>query len=228
MIKIVAVLLVTACMSSATTPGNSQAMIKQKYLALGDSYTIGESVEVSDRFPIQLTNQLKSQGFDIEDPQIIAKTGWTTDELIQAIEEEAPSNDFDLVTLLIGVNNQYRGRDIDNYIKEFQVLLNKAVEFAKGDKNRVIVLSIPDYGVTPFGQKKGQQGIAEEIDQYNAINREISEQSGVNYIDITEISREALTKRYLIAKDDLHPSGEMYGLWVDEMMPLVLEIFKSE
>lgn len=228
MIKIVAVLLVTACMSSAITTGNSQAMIKQKYLALGDSYTIGESVEVSDRFPIQLTNQLKSRRFDIEDPQIIAKTGWTTDELMQAIEQQAPSNDFDLVTLLMGVNNQYRGRDIDNYRKEFRVLLHKAVEFAKGDKERVIVLSIPDYGVTPFGQKKGQQRIAKEIDQYNAINKEISEQAGVNYINITEISREALTQRNLIAQDDLHPSGEMYGLWVDEMMPTVLEILKSE
>jgi lysophospholipase L1-like esterase len=228
MIKIVAVLLLAACISSATIPANSQAMIKQKYLALGDSYTIGESVEVSDRFPIQLTNQLKSLRFDIEDPQIIAKTGWTTDELMQAIEKQAPSNDFDLVTLLIGVNNQYRGRDIDNYRKEFRVLLHKAVEFAKGDKERVIVLSIPDYGVTPFGQKKGQQRIAKEIDQYNAINKEISEQAGVNYINITEISREALTQRNLIAQDDLHPSGEMYGLWVDEMMPMVLEILKSE
>jgi lysophospholipase L1-like esterase len=227
MIKIVAVLLVTACMSSATTPGNSQAMKRQSYLALGDSYTIGESVDVLLNFPVQLTVRLNHQKIDL-DPQIIAKTGWTTDELIQAIEEEAPSNDFDLVTLLIGVNNQYRGRDVDNYRQEFQVLLNKAVEFAKAEKDRVIVLSIPDYGVTPFGQKKGQRAIAEEIDQYNAINREISEQAGVNYIDITEISREALTKRYLIAQDDLHPSGEMYGLWVDEMMPLVLEILKSE
>jgi acyl-CoA thioesterase-1 len=147
---------------------------------------------------------------------------------LEAIEEEAPSDDFDLVTLLIGVNNQYRGRDVDNYRQEFQVLLNKAVEFAKAEKDRVIVLSIPDYGVTPFGQKKGQRAIAEEIDQYNAINREISEQAGVNYIDITEISREALTKRYLIAQDELHPSGEMYGLWVDKMMSLVLEILKSE
>jgi lysophospholipase L1-like esterase len=227
MMKIVTVLLVVACMSGALFPANSQAVKKQKYLALGDSYTIGERVDVLLNFPVQLTVRLNHQKIDL-DPQIIAKTGWTTDELIQAIEEEAPSNDFDLVTLLIGVNNQYRGRDIDNYRKEFRVLLNKAVEFAKGDKERVIVLSIPDYGVTPFGQKKGQQRIAEEIDQYNAINREISEQSGVNYIDITEISREALTKRYLIAQDELHPSGEMYGLWVDKMMSLVLEILKSE
>jgi lysophospholipase L1-like esterase len=227
MIKIVAVLLVTACMSSATTPGNSQAVKKQKYLALGDSYTIGERVDVLLKFPVQLIVRLNYEKIEL-DPQIIAKTGWTTDELLEAIEEEAPSDDFDLVTLLIGVNNQYRGRDVDNYRQEFQVLLNKAVEFAKAEKDRVIVLSIPDYGVTPFGQKKGQRAIAEEIDQYNAINREISEQAGVNYIDITEISREALTKRYLIAQDELHPSGEMYGLWVDKMMSLVLEILKSE
>jgi lysophospholipase L1-like esterase len=228
MIKIVAVLLLGACISSQTIPVDGQAMKKHRYLALGDSYTIGESVEESDRFPIQLTNKLKSQGFDIEDTQIIARTGWTTDELMAAIEKEALSHDFDLVTLLIGVNNQYRGRDMDNYGKEFQVLLNKAVEFAKGDKNRVIVLSIPDYGVTPFGQKKGQERIAKEIDQYNATNKEISDQAGVNYIDITEISREALIQRNLIAHDDLHPSGEMYGRWVDKMMPVVIEILKSE
>lgn len=227
MMKIVAMLLVATCISGALAPANSQAMKKQKYLALGDSYTIGESVDVLLKFPAQLIVRLNHEKIDL-DPQIIAKTGWTTDELMEAIEKQAPSNDFDLVTLLIGVNNQYRGRDIDNYRQEFQVLLNKAVEFAKGDKDRVIVLSIPDYGVTPFGQKKGQQRIAKEIDQYNEVNREISEQAGVNYIDITEISREALTRRYLIAQDDLHPSGEMYGLWVDKMMPLVHEILKSE
>jgi lysophospholipase L1-like esterase len=214
-------------MSGALFPANSQAVKKQKYLALGDSYTIGESVDVLLKFPVQLIVRLNYEKIEL-DPKIIAKTGWTTDELLEAIEEEAPSDDFDLVTLLIGVNNQYRGRDVDNYRQEFQVLLNKAVEFAKAEKDRVIVLSIPDYGVTPFGQKKGQRAIAEEIDQYNAINREISEQAGVNYIDITEISREALTKRYLIAQDELHPSGEMYGLWVDKMMSLVLEILKSE
>jgi lysophospholipase L1-like esterase len=227
MMKIVTVLLVVACMSGALFPANSQAVKKQKYLALGDSYTIGERVDVLLKFPVQLIVRLNYEKIEL-DPQIIAKTGWTTDELLEAIEEEAPSDDFDLVTLLIGVNNQYRGRDVDNYRQEFQVLLNKAVEFAKAEKDRVIVLSIPDYGVTPFGQKKGQRAIAEEIDQYNAINREISEQAGVNYIDITEISREALTKRYLIAQDELHPSGEMYGLWVDKMMSLVLEILKSE
>jgi lysophospholipase L1-like esterase len=227
MMKIVAVLLVALCMSGALFPANSQAVKKQKYLALGDSYTIGERVDVLLKFPVQLIVRLNYEKIEL-DPQIIAKTGWTTDELLEAIEEEAPSDDFDLVTLLIGVNNQYRGRDVDNYRQEFQVLLNKAVEFAKAEKDRVIVLSIPDYGVTPFGQKKGQRAIAEEIDQYNAINREISEQAGVNYIDITEISREALTKRYLIAQDELHPSGEMYGLWVDKMMSLVLEILKSE
>jgi lysophospholipase L1-like esterase len=227
MMKIVAVLLVALCISGALFPANSQAVKKQKYLALGDSYTIGESVDVLLKFPVQLIVRLNYEKIEL-DPKIIAKTGWTTDELLEAIEEEAPSDDFDLVTLLIGVNNQYRGRDVDNYRQEFQVLLNKAVEFAKAEKDRVIVLSIPDYGVTPFGQKKGQRAIAEEIDQYNAINREISEQAGVNYIDITEISREALTKRYLIAQDELHPSGEMYGLWVDKMMSLVLEILKSE
>jgi lysophospholipase L1-like esterase len=227
MMKIVAMLLVALCISGALFPANSQAVKKQKYLALGDSYTIGESVDVLLKFPVQLIVRLNYEKIEL-DPKIIAKTGWTTDELLEAIEEEAPSDDFDLVTLLIGVNNQYRGRDVDNYRQEFQVLLNKAVEFAKAEKDRVIVLSIPDYGVTPFGQKKGQRAIAEEIDQYNAINREISEQAGVNYIDITEISREALTKRYLIAQDELHPSGEMYGLWVDKMMSLVLEILKSE
>jgi lysophospholipase L1-like esterase len=202
-------------------------MKKRKYLALGDSYTIGESVDALLKFPVQLVFRLNHEGIEA-DPKIIAKTGWTTDELLDGIEKAAPSNDFDLVTLLIGVNNQYRGRDIENYRLEFEVLLKKAVEFAKGDKRRVIVLSIPDYGVTPFGKKKGQERITREIDIFNSANKEISERAGVKYIDITEISRKAPTDRYLIAEDGLHPSGDMYDLWVDEMMPLVLEILSNE
>jgi len=201
---------------------------KMKYLALGDSYTIGERVEPMERFPIQLVKKLKHEGLDFYEPEIIAKTGWTTDELIAEIDRAKPECNFDLVTLLIGVNNQYRGRDINNYKEEFEVLLKKAIEFCGGNKEKVIVISIPDYGVTPFGQKKGRKKIAIEIDQFNTANLEISSRYKVAYVDITEISRRAYRKNSLIAEDGLHPSGEMYAQWVDEILPVASKILHNQ
>lgn len=198
-----------------------------KYLALGDSYTIGESVDFKDRFPVQLVNKLKFEGHDFLMPEIIAKTGWATDELMQGIEEAKPNNDFDLVTLLIGVNNQYRGRDLENYKVEFEQLLQKAIEFAGGNHQSVIVISIPDYGVTPFGQKKGRKKVAKEIDKFNEINRQISNKYQVEYVGVTEISRKAYRRMNLIAEDGLHPSGEMYAQWVEEILPIAKQILKK-
>ncbi len=196
------------------------------YLALGDSYTIGESVDVKDRFPVQLTEKLRSKGIEIDHPKIIAKTGWTTDELMEGIQQAGLKNEYDLVTLLIGVNNQYRGRDIKNYQSEFTQLLEQSIAFAGGNKGRVIVVSIPDYGVTPFGQTKGQARIAREIDAFNEVNKQICKQYDIAWIDITKISRSALHKSILVAKDGLHPSGKMYKMWVKEILPVAEEILK--
>jgi lysophospholipase L1-like esterase len=178
-----------------------------RYLALGDSYTIGESVAEADRFPNQLAREL-----GIAPPQIIAKTGWTTDELNAAIDAANPQGPFDLVTLLIGVNNQYRGRDAEQYRGEFAALLQRAIGFAGGDATKVIVVSIPDWGVTPFAEGRDRAKIATEIDRYNAINREEAARAGAKYVDITPISRG--NDAALVADDKLHPSGRQYTEWV--------------
>jgi len=189
-----------------------------RYLALGDSYTIGESVSTKDRWPNQLAKLLEGDGIQTE-VQIIARTGWTTDELwqgIQAVEIQPP---YELVSLLIGVNNQYRGNDIDEYRKQFVFLLNKAIEYAGGNPDHVIVLSIPDWGVTPFAADRDREQVAREIDQFNLVNREESEQAGVHYVDVTPGSREAVSNQSLIASDGLHPSGEMYAEWAKLAYP---------
>lgn len=179
-----------------------------RYLALGDSYTIGESVAVEERYPVQLARELK-----MSEPEIIAKTGWTTDELNAAIDKADPHGPYDLVTLLIGVNNQYRGRGADQYRTEFAALLQRAIGFAGGKKRNVVVVSIPDWGVTPFAKDRDQAKIAREIDQFNAINREETLRAGARYVDITPFSRTAANDPSLVAGDGLHPSGKMYSEW---------------
>lgn len=178
-----------------------------RYLALGDSYTIGESVPEDQRFPVQLAHAL-----NLGEPRIIAKTGWTTDELNAAIDAANVTETYDLVTLLIGVNNQYRGRDAEQYRGEFKALLQRAIGFAGGDAKNVIVVSIPDWGVTPFAEGRDRAKIAREIDQYNAINREEAQRAGAKYTDITPISRG--NDPSLVASDGLHPSGKQYAEWV--------------
>jgi lysophospholipase L1-like esterase len=178
-----------------------------RYLALGDSYTIGESVPANERFPVVLGKVLK-----LGEPQIIAKTGWTTDELNAAIDAAHPKGPFELVTLLIGVNNQYRGRDAEQYRGEFVGLLKRAIGFAGGDAKKVIVVSIPDWGVTPFAEGRDRAKIAAEIDHYNTINREETMRAGAGYVDITPISRQPDAS--LVAGDGLHPSGKQYLQWV--------------
>lgn len=183
-----------------------------RYLALGDSYTIGESVDAAECFPNQLADFLKAGGLQTE-VTIIAKTGWTTNELWDGIQASEINPPYDLVSLLIGVNNQYRGYDINEYREQFVFLLNKSIEYAGGDPQRVIVLSIPDWGVTPFARGQGGERIARDIDAFNAVNREESEKAGAQHVNITPISREAEHDTTLIAPDGLHPSGKMYMEW---------------
>lgn len=189
------------------------------YLALGDSYTIGESVQASESFPYQFAMQLRAQGLNVAKPRIIAKTGWTTDELQAAIKAENLTQTFDFVTLLIGVNNQYRGYSKVTYRKEFKELLQTAISFADGNKKRVFVVSIPDWGVTPFGLSSGKsiKAIADEIDAFNAINKEETLALEVSYTDITPGSRNAATDLSLVAKDGLHYSGKMHLQWASSI-----------
>ncbi len=191
------------------------------YLALGDSYTIGEAVKAEESFPYQLVSQLKNVGLNFAAPKIIAKTGWTTDELQLAIKEAHLTQTYDVVTLLIGVNNQYRGYSTTTYRKEFAALLQTAITFAKQGKSSVFVVSIPDWGVTPFGKNSGKdiKLISKEIDAFNAINKEESLAMGVSYVDITPGSRNASTNLSLIASDGLHPSGKMYTDWASALLP---------
>lgn len=193
-----------------------------RYLALGDSYTIGEAEPLSVSFPYQLTDTLKGLGFKAQSPLIIATTGWTTSDLINAITEHTPLQDnYDFVTLLIGVNDQYQGKSQTTYRSNFIQLLHTAIAYAKGDKTRVFVLSIPDYGVTPFAAGEDAT-IGPEIDAFNAINLQESNNAGVNYLNITGISREAATNPTLIAPDGLHPSASMYAQWVAQLFPMVV------
>lgn len=199
-----------------------------RYLALGDSYTIGESVSENERWPVQLMEALKtSPPFDQSGANIeltlVARTGWTTDELWKGIEQTGVTPPYDLVSLLIGVNNQYRGRPIDEYREQFRFLLGKAIQYAGNDSKKVFVVSIPDWGVTPFAAGRDSAQIAADIDAFNAVNREEAEAAGVAYIDITPYSRAAANNQSLIAPDGLHPSGKMYAGWVELILPIALE-----
>jgi lysophospholipase L1-like esterase len=185
-----------------------------KYLALGDSYTIGESVAEKERWPVQLAEALRKKGKSIEGPTIIATTGWRTDNLKNAIDIARVKEEYGMVSLLIGVNNQYQGKPVETFTKEFEELLNTAIRLAGGKKENVFVVSIPDYGYTPFGKPK-QEKISKELDEYNNISRRIVEKYKVKYFYITDISRKGLEDPALVAEDGLHPSGKQYSQWVD-------------
>ncbi|WP_295673097.1 SGNH/GDSL hydrolase family protein [uncultured Mucilaginibacter sp.] len=214
--------------ATADTTINTKPMTDSlSYLALGDSYTIGEAVPPAESYPYQLTSALKDKSLNVEIPKIIAITGWTTDNLIAAIANGGiTGKKYNFVTLLIGVNDQFQGISQDNYKIKFSQVLNTAITFANGDTSRVFVLSIPDYGVTPFAGGRDAQ-IGPEIDQFNAINKSISLKAGVNYLDITAISRTAANDPTLIAIDGLHPSGKMYSLWVNQLAPMVAAQLKK-
>lgn len=191
------------------------------YLALGDSYTIGESVTESERWPVQLANLLNAEATLVKSPDIIAKTGWTTSELTSAIKASRNSNTYDLVSLLIGVNNQYRGQSLDTYRIEFSQLLDTSIRYARNDASHVFVLSIPDWGVTPYAEGRDRDKIAKEIDAFNVIAREECLRHKVLFIDITPLSRRALSMSTFVAADQLHFSGAMYALWVEKALPHV-------
>jgi len=186
------------------------------FLALGDSYTIGQSVSTSERWPNQLVSELSSQGFNVAELRIIAQTGWRTDNLQSAISQLLPLTGYNLVSLLIGVNNQFQGGSIQTYTQQFDDLLQQAIWLAGNDPRHVFVLSIPDYAYTPFGG--GNSAISAAIDEFNSVKRFITETYNVRYIDITPISRKGLEDPSLVAIDGLHPSGKMYGLWVQEIV----------
>ena len=192
------------------------------YLALGDSYTIGESVAESGRWPVQLARALREQGIALADPRIIAATGWTTDELEWGIDSLESLATFDFVSLLIGVNNQYRNRSAVAYGGEFHTLLQRAIRHARGRADRVLVLSIPDWGVTPFARNDQRDAatIAGEIDAFNAEARKVCAKEGVAFVDITPVSRERGADPAMLADDGLHPSAAMYTLWTQAALPV--------
>lgn len=194
------------------------------WLALGDSYTIGEGVAAEERWPMQLAAALRENGIEIADPKIVATTGWTTDELIQGITDSTLNAKYDWVSLLIGVNNQYRNRDVESFRTDFRQLLGDAMLRVGGKARRIIVLSIPDWGVTPFAVGRDRVMIAEQIDTYNRVKEEETRRCGAHFVDITDISRKAVNgETGLLADDGLHPSPLMYRAWVERVIDIVLE-----
>lgn len=198
------------------------------YLALGDSYTIGESVPEAGRWPMQLAAALRERGIAVADPRIIATTSWSTDELSAAMDAAEPLGAWDVVSLLIGVNNQYRGRDVADYAQEFAALLERAVALAGGRTDRVLVLSIPDWGVTPFGQASGRDTalVAGELDAYNAAASGLCAARGVAFVDIAPISRQFGAHPDGVAADGLHPSVTMYAAWTRLALAVAIPLFR--
>lgn len=206
-------IVICAC---GTFSKSNRRMGEKKYLALGDSYTIGESVSEIDRFPEQLVVALNENGASFQRPEIIARTGWRTDQLIQAMEQADLQGKYDLVTILIGVNNEFQGRSSATFESELRTICKAAIRLA-GGKQHVYLLSIPDYGFTPFGKRR-QAEISTRIDEFNAIVQSISVELQLKFIDVTAISRLGLEQKELIADDGLHPSGKMHAKWVKELM----------
>lgn len=212
-------LLIVIFMAAMNYPADHQKAYS--YLALGDSYTIGEKVSDQENFPSQVCHNLTLKGVSIKSPKIIAKTGWTTDELQSAIQKENTRVRYDFVTLLIGVNNQYRGRNANDYKSEFESLLKQAISFANNDPSHVIVLSIPDWGATPFANGRDREKIGREIDEFNGINKDLSYHFGVHYIDITPGTRKSAEDPAMVAEDGLHPSGKEYAIWAERVAAII-------
>jgi lysophospholipase L1-like esterase len=203
--------------------GLSISISAQDYLALGDSYTIGESVLESERWPNQLAQELEGTSLGVDTVTIIAKTGWTTAELIEGIKISKNTNQYDLVSLLIGVNNQYRGQSIERFEKELVALIQTAIEYSKTGSKAVFLVSIPDWGVTPFAKDRNRTQIAKEIDAFNAVISKQAKNFKLPFIDITPISKGASSDLSLLAEDQLHPSGKMYNLWVQKIKSELLK-----
>ena len=192
---------------------------RTRFLALGDSYTIGANVNENHRWPMQLVAALRESGVQIADPIIIAQTGWSTAELMDGIDKANPKGKFDLVSIQIGVNNQYRGYSVAEYRAEFQALLQRAIAFTGGIPKRVIVLSIPDWSVTPFAKDRDRPKIAAEIDSFNQTNQQEANQSGVRYVDISMETRDLIADPSLLTFDGLHPSRKVYKAWTQAILP---------
>lgn len=205
-------------MQHATTPPSTPL----RWLALGDSYTIGEGVAEQARWPVVLAAQLRQAGIDIAPPRLIATTGWTTDELSASMDAAEPLGRWDFISLLIGVNNQYRGRSVADYRGEFHDLLRRAIALAGGRAGHVLVLSIPDWGVTPFAIAQGRDRarISTELDAYNAAAADLCARHGAAWVDITAASRAHGNQADMLVDDDLHPAAPMYALWVAQALPV--------
>lgn len=226
--QILLIFLALACASQDIPAITSEPTptVDYTYLALGDSYTIGESVEVAERYPNQLADSLGKYDLSIKQVDIVARTGWRTDQLEEAIVDNPDLDEtYDLVSLLIGVNNQFQGRSIVDYEEDFKALLERAVDFANGDKSRVFVVSIPDYAFTIFGG--GRIEISEGVDAFNAVNVKVTEEYDITYFNITPISRRGLNEPGLVAGDGLHPSASQYAEWVEMMIPEVREKLRN-
>lgn len=192
------------------------------YLALGDSYTIGESVPLHESFPYQVVQLLRNKGLHFHAPEIVAKTGWTSFELAEHILHTRLNDQYDHVTLLIGVNNQYRGLSVNDFSADFDFLLKKAIHLAGNKPEKVIVLSIPDWGQTPFAKDRNREVIAAEIDAYNNVCRNTAKEMGTHFINITPLTREAPHDPELLAKDELHYSGKAHRQWAEQVAALLM------
>lgn len=226
---LITILLIAFALSSckddvATMPDPTN---KFTYLALGDSYTIGEGVPKEARWGEQLADLLRENNVDVSDPVTIARTGWTTSELASAIRSQNPRSDFDLVSLLIGVNNQYRGQSLATYRTEFRELLQTSIRLADNNPNHVIILSTPDWGATPFAAGRNRQQIAEEIDAFNAVAKAEAQSAGVAFIDITPLTRQYGNDATYLASDRLHYSGKMHREWALLALPIAENILKE-
>lgn len=210
----------------ATDPVLTSATYKYTYLALGDSYTIGQGVSEQEQWGVQLADLLRRNDIAVAPPVTIARTGWTTGDLIRAVEEANPKPDFDLVSLLIGVNNQFQGRSIQTYRTEFRQLLQTSIALARNNPKHVIVLSIPDWGDTPAAQGQNRERIAQEIDAFNAVAKQESEEAGVTFINITPITRTLVSDQSYLASDRLHYSGKMHREWALLALPEVQKFLK--
>ncbi len=203
-------------------------MSTKHYLALGDSYTIGEQAPVYDNFPYQTVQLLRKAGMSFAAPEIVAKTGWTTDELMQGMDAQHLLPGYDWVSLLIGVNNQYRNRTVENYRPEFSMLLDRAIQLAGNRKERVFVLSIPDWGVTPFAEGRDRHEIAQAIDAYNAAAQEICASNQICFIDITEQQRSHVADPEYLTEDKLHHSGKEYRGWAEKLAASILSVHNGK
>jgi lysophospholipase L1-like esterase len=218
--------MVTMLMAMTSMVGSEAHAAPQalRYLALGDSYTIGEGVAEDARWPRQLAAALRADGIPVADPRVIATTGWTTDELAAAMDAAEPLGEWDFVSLLIGVNNQYRGRPLDDFRLQFDGLLRRAIMLAGGRADRVLVLAIPDWGVTPFASGRDRPTIAAALDAYNAAKADICAAHGVAFVDIAPVSRAQGPTQ--VADDGLHPSPPLYAQWAALARPVARELLR--